>query len=90
VKLPDDLDARLRQAARRESLTIAQVTRAALEAHLGSGQRGHLGGHLGGNQRRHLGGEQRHLGAAANGHSGRDEVSARVEEIIQEEMRSSR
>jgi predicted transcriptional regulator len=35
VKLPDDLDARLRyEAARRES-TISEVTREAIESHLG-------------------------------------------------------
>jgi predicted transcriptional regulator len=35
VKLPDDLDARLRHEARRRGVTIADVTRAALEEHLG-------------------------------------------------------
>jgi predicted transcriptional regulator len=34
VKLPDDLDARLRHEARRRGVTIADVTRAALEEHL--------------------------------------------------------
>jgi plasmid stability protein len=34
VKLPDDLDARLRHEAARTGTTIADVTRAALEAHL--------------------------------------------------------
>ena len=39
VKLPDDLDARLRhEAARRES-TIAEITREAIESHLGGGSR---------------------------------------------------
>lgn len=39
VKLPDELDARLRQEAQRRGVTIAEVTREALEAHLGGGPR---------------------------------------------------
>ena len=39
VKLPDELDARLRHEAQRRGVTIAEVTRAALEEHLGSGRR---------------------------------------------------
>ena len=39
VKLPDELDARLRHEAHRRGSTIAEVTRAALEAHLGTGER---------------------------------------------------
>ena len=34
VKIPEALDARLRHEAQRENLTIAEVTRAALEAYL--------------------------------------------------------
>ncbi len=42
VKLPDDLDTRLRhEAARRES-TVAEVTREALEIHLGGDARRRL------------------------------------------------
>lgn len=63
VKLPDDLDARLRHEAQRCGTTIAEVTRDALEAHLGTGAR-------------------RRLGAAAAGHSGRSDISERIEEII--------
>ena len=37
VKLPEDLDARLRHEAQRRGTTIADITRAALEAHLGAG-----------------------------------------------------
>jgi predicted DNA-binding protein len=37
VKLPDDLDARLRREARRRGTTISEVTREAIEAHLGGG-----------------------------------------------------
>jgi plasmid stability protein len=43
VKLPDDLDARLRHEATRRGVTIADVTREALEAHLGGGRRRRLG-----------------------------------------------
>jgi predicted transcriptional regulator len=35
VKLPDDLDARLRHEAQRRGVTISDVTRAAIEEHLG-------------------------------------------------------
>jgi hypothetical protein len=43
VKLPDDLDARLRHEARRRGVTIAEITRTALEEHLGVGRRRRLG-----------------------------------------------
>jgi predicted transcriptional regulator len=43
VKLPDDLDARLRHEAQLRGSTIAEVTRTALEEHLGTGQRRRLG-----------------------------------------------
>jgi predicted transcriptional regulator len=43
VKLPDDLDARLRHEARRRGVTIAEVTRTALEAHLDVRRRRKLG-----------------------------------------------
>jgi predicted transcriptional regulator len=39
VKLPDDLDARLRHEAQRRGTTIAEVTRTALEEHIGVGPR---------------------------------------------------
>jgi predicted DNA-binding protein len=39
VKLPDDLDARLRQEAERRGATVSEVTRAAIESHLGGGRR---------------------------------------------------
>jgi predicted transcriptional regulator len=35
VKLPDDLDARLRHEAQRRHTTVSEVTREAIEAHLG-------------------------------------------------------
>lgn len=39
LKLPDDLDARLRHEAARRNLTISELTREAIEAHLGSRRR---------------------------------------------------
>lgn len=63
MKLPDELDGRLRHEAERSGTTIAEVTRAAIEAHLGTGVR-------------------RRLDAAAAGHSGRTDISERIEEII--------
>jgi predicted transcriptional regulator len=35
VKLPDDLDARLRHEAERRRTTVSELTREAIEAHLG-------------------------------------------------------
>jgi predicted transcriptional regulator len=35
VKLPDELDARLRHEARRRGTTVSDLTREAIEAHLG-------------------------------------------------------
>jgi hypothetical protein len=37
VKIPDELDARLRHEAKRRQTTISEITREALEAHLGGG-----------------------------------------------------
>jgi predicted transcriptional regulator len=39
VKLPDELDARLRHEAQRRGITVSSLTREAIEAHLG-GARG--------------------------------------------------
>ena len=39
VKIPDELDARLRHEAERRGVTISQITREALEARLGGGAR---------------------------------------------------
>jgi len=38
VKLPDDLDARLRHEAERRRTTVSELTRQAIEAHLGGGR----------------------------------------------------
>lgn len=43
VKLPDELDARLRHEARRRGVKIADVTREALAQHLGTEKRRRLG-----------------------------------------------
>ena len=51
VKLPDDLDARLRHEAARRGMTISELTRQAIETHLGQRRRllaaaaGHSGQH---------------------------------------------
>jgi predicted transcriptional regulator len=37
VKLPDELDARLRHEAERRGETVSELTREAIEAHLGAG-----------------------------------------------------
>jgi predicted transcriptional regulator len=42
VKLPDELDARLRLEAKRRGLTISGLTREAIEAHLGRPRRRRL------------------------------------------------
>jgi predicted transcriptional regulator len=42
VKLPDDIDAKLRHEAERRGITISELTREAIEQHLGGGTR-HLG-----------------------------------------------
>jgi len=39
VKLPDELDARLRHEAARRGTTVSEVTREAIESHLGGGRR---------------------------------------------------
>jgi plasmid stability protein len=39
VKLPDEIDAKLRHEAARRGTTIAEIVREALEAHLSSGKR---------------------------------------------------
>jgi predicted transcriptional regulator len=42
VKLPDDIDAKLRHEAERRGITISELTREAIEQHLG-GERRRLG-----------------------------------------------
>jgi predicted transcriptional regulator len=69
VKLPDDLDARLRHEAERRRVTISELTREAIETYLGSRPTG-----------------RRRMIAAAAGRSGSHDVSARIEEILREEV----
>lgn len=68
VKLPDELDARLRLEAKRRALTISELTREAIEAHL-------AGGHA-------VPGGRRTLLAAAAGASGRSDVSEQIDELL--------
>lgn len=42
VKLSDETDARLRHEAERRGLTVSEVTREAIEEHLGTGSRRRL------------------------------------------------
>ena len=39
VKVPDDLDARLRHEAERRGTTVSEITREALDSYLGRGRR---------------------------------------------------
>lgn len=39
MKLPEDLDAKLRAEAARRGMTVSELTREAIEAHLGVGRR---------------------------------------------------
>lgn len=73
VKLPDELDAQLRHEAARRGMTISELTREAVETHLAAGR----------------GRRRRRLLAAGAGHSGRSDVSERIEEIIAAEVEQS-
>ncbi|MGH8901295.1 MAG: CopG family transcriptional regulator [Egibacteraceae bacterium] len=42
MKLPDELDAQLRHEAQRRGMTISELTREAIEAHVGGGARRQL------------------------------------------------
>ncbi|MFC7385031.1 ribbon-helix-helix domain-containing protein [Sphaerisporangium rhizosphaerae] len=66
VKLPEDLDARVRHEAERRGMTVSEWTREAITAHLpGDGRR--------------------RLLAAGAGHSGEDDISERIHEILDRE-----
>jgi predicted transcriptional regulator len=74
VKLPEELDARLRHEAQRRGRTVSELTREAIDAYISGGTvRG-----------------KRRLLAAAAGHSGERDVSERIEEILSGEARASR
>jgi predicted transcriptional regulator len=70
VKIPNELDARLRQEAARTGLTISEVTRAALSAYLGAPTPG----------------QRRVLLATAAGRSGRSDLAQNIEEILAGEL----
>jgi len=72
VKLPDDLDARLRHEAERRGVTVSALTREAIETLLDA-RRG-----------------RRRLLAAGSGASGDSDISERIEEIVANEIGSSR
>ncbi|HSV65464.1 MAG TPA: CopG family transcriptional regulator [Mycobacteriales bacterium] len=72
VKLPASLDERVRQEAERRGMTLSGWTREAIEAHLPGGSAGT--------------GAVRRLGAAGVGHSGRSDISERIEEILAAEL----
>lgn len=52
VKVPDDLDARMRHEAQRRGLTVSEITREALESYLG-GRKRHLSFAASGRSGRH-------------------------------------
>ena len=66
IKIPDDLDSRIRHEATRRDMTVSEWTREALSAHLPSSG-------------------ARTFGAAGAGHSGRSDLSERIEEILRGE-----
>jgi predicted transcriptional regulator len=68
VKIPDELDARLRHEAERRGTTISDISRQALEAYFGGPS------------------TRRRLAAAGAGHSGRSDISERIEEILTAEV----
>jgi predicted transcriptional regulator len=67
IKLPDDLDARLRHEAERRGMSVSELSREAIASHLGMADR-------------------RTLGAAKAGHSGRADISERIEDILRQEI----
>ena len=73
VKLPDEIDARLRYESQRRGRTVSELTREAIERYLGGP----------------VGRTDRHLLAAGAGRSGHGDVSARVEEILSKELGAS-
>ncbi len=68
VKLPDELDARLRHEAERRGVTVSELTRAAIESHLAAPAPA----------------GRRRLLAAGAGASGRSDVAERLDELLSE------
>jgi hypothetical protein len=66
IKLPDDLDSRVRHEAARREMTVSDWTREAIAAHLPNEGK-------------------RRFDAAGAGHSGRPDISERIEEILRGE-----
>jgi len=77
VKIPDELDARLRHEAKRRGLTLSEVVREALDGHLADG---------GGDAAR----PRRLLLAAGSVNSGESDLSVRIEEILAAEAEQFR
>jgi predicted transcriptional regulator len=74
VKIPDDLDLRLRHEAERKGITVSEVVRTAIEAHLSVDRRGRLEATAG-----------RRLAGGRTFDSGRSDISERIEEILRDE-----
>jgi predicted transcriptional regulator len=74
VKLPDDLDARLRHESERRGRTVSDLTRDAIDRYLGGSD----------------GQGKRQLLAAGAGRSGHQDISDRIEEILSKELGASR
>ena len=66
IKLPDELDLRLRHEAERREMSMSDLTREAIENHLVGRPKG------------------RRLGAP--GHSGKKNISHRIEEILRSDL----
>lgn len=73
VSLPDDLDMQLRHEAARRQTTVSELTREAIAAYLRP-------------EAELRPGQRRKFFAAGAGHSGRDDISERIEEILREEL----
>ena len=75
VKLPDELDARLRHESERRGRTVSELTRDAIDLYLGGSD---------GQGKHHL------LAAGSAGRSGHQDISERVEETLSKELGASR
>lgn len=72
IKIPDELDARLRHEAARQGITISELTRTALQTYLGAQPLAP--------------GARRRLLSAGAGNSGCSDISERIEEILYGEI----
>ena len=71
--LPEALDARLRQEAARRGITVSDLTREAIAAHLGVAEDGAAA-------------PARSLSFSGAGGSGRSDISERIEELLRAEL----